>query len=94
MLYPESVIKSKIQVTINLNPDTEARLVALAQESGLTVELFLEHLVKEKKSTTAPRRHLNPDDWSAQFEEWANSFPEAPLISDEALRRESLYPDR
>jgi hypothetical protein len=43
--------------------------------------------------------HLRPEvaaieEWSQQFEEWADSFPEAPPIPDEALSRENLYPDR
>jgi hypothetical protein len=32
--------------------------------------------------------------WAHEFEEWADSFPDAPPIPDEALSRENLYPDR
>lgn len=80
-------------MSLNLNPDIEARLIALAQSSGVSVEDFLLHIVEEKTGHSKPLR-LTPDQWTAQFEEWADSFPEAAPIPDEALSRESLYPDR
>ncbi len=39
-------------------------------------------------------KRLSPEEWGTQFEEWADSFPDAPLIPDSALSRENLYPDR
>ena len=41
-----------------------------------------------------PVERLTAEEWAPQFEEWADSFPEAPPIPAEALRRENLYPDR
>jgi hypothetical protein len=79
-------------MSLNLNPDIEARLTALAQSSGVSVEDFLLHVVKEKTGCSKVR--LTPEQWAAQFEEWADSFPEAPPTPDEALSRENLYPDR
>ena len=35
-------------MSLNLNPDIEARLIALAQSSGVSVEDFLLHVVEEK----------------------------------------------
>jgi hypothetical protein len=55
--------------------------------------VFLLHLVEERAGG-ASRSRLSAEEWSRQFEEWADSFPNAPLIPDEALSRESLYPDR
>ena len=80
-------------MSLNLNPDIEARLIALAQSSGVSVEDFLRHVVDEKSEHYKARR-LSPEQWTEQFEEWADSFPEAAPIPDEALSRESLYPDR
>jgi hypothetical protein len=85
--------KKNHRMRLNLNPDIEARLIALAQSSGVSVEDFLSHVVEEKSShSTSPR--LSPDQWAAEFDAWADSFPEAPSIPDEALSRENLYPDR
>jgi hypothetical protein len=85
-------------MSLNLNPETEARLLALAQSSGVSVEDFLLHIVREKsgeeKSGSAPMVRLSPEQWAEQFEAWAESFPEAPPLPDEALSRENLHPDR
>jgi len=40
-----------------------------------------------------PARPLSAEEWAQQFEQWADSFPEAPVIPDESLSRENLYPD-
>ena len=80
-------------MSLNLNPDLEARLIALAQSSGVSVEDFLLHVVEEQTGH-APALRLNPEQWAEQFEAWADSFPEAPPLPDEALSRENLYPDR
>jgi hypothetical protein len=80
-------------MSLNVNPDIEARLIALAQSSGVSVEDFLLHVVEEK-TVRAPALRLNPEQWAEQFEVWADSFPEAPPLPDEALSRENLYPDR
>jgi hypothetical protein len=80
-------------MSLKLNPDIEARLIALAQASGVSVEAFLQHILEERSGFSRAQR-LSPQEWTAQFEEWADSFPEGPAIPDEALSRENLYPDR
>ena len=79
---------------LNLRPEIEQRLRALADANGISPEDYLQRVVEEKIGGGSPQRRLSAEDWAHQFEEWANSFPEAPLIPDEALRRENLYPDR
>jgi hypothetical protein len=80
-------------MSLNLGPDFEKRLQGLAAADGVSLEAFLQHLVEERAGGAA-RSRLSAEEWSHQFEEWADSFPSAPLIPDEALSRESLYPDR
>jgi hypothetical protein len=41
---------------LNVNPDIEARLIALAQSSDISVEDFLLHVVEEKSSIAATSR--------------------------------------
>ncbi len=81
-------------MTLNLTPDIEARLLALAQRNGISVEVFLQHVVEEKSGPAPRGQQLSPEESASQFEEWANSFPDALPIPDEALSRENLYPDR
>lgn len=85
--------KKDERMSLNLNPDIEARLIALARSSGVSVEDFLLHVVEEKTGHSKTQR-LSPEKWAAEFDAWADSFPEVPLIPDEALSRENLYPDR
>ena len=58
-------------MSLNLNPDTEARLIALAHSSGVSVEDFLFHVVEEKSGVTAASRpacELPPEEWVRKFE--------------------------
>lgn len=41
-----------------------------------------------------PRPSSTGEERAAAFLQWADSFPEVPLLSDEAISRNSLYPDR
>ena len=80
---------------LHLRPEITAGLEALANAQGISVEDYLKQLVERELSCeVAPRHRLSAEEWTHQFEEWADSFPEAPPIPDEALSRENLYPDR
>jgi hypothetical protein len=88
-------------LTIEMPPDIEAGVLAQAQAEGVAVSDYLQNLVREqivaKLGNSAPGRpayELSPEEWGKQFETWADSFPAAPSIPDEALSRENLYPDR
>jgi hypothetical protein len=73
-------------MSLNLRPDLEECLQGLAAAYGVSLETFLQHVVEERAGGAARSR--------LSAEEWADSFPNAPLIPDEALGRENLYPDR
>ena len=82
-------------MTLNLRPETTAALTALANTRGMSIEKYLEALVKREHSGQHIRpQRLSPDEWASQFQEWADSFPAASPVPDEALSRENLYPDR
>lgn len=81
-------------MTLHLRPEVEEGLKALARERGESVETFLQSMVEESQRRAGQRSVLSADEWTRQFEEWADSFPQAPVIPDEALSRENLYPDR
>ena len=95
---PYTWISWRKSMTLHLRPEIAAGLETLANAQGLSVEDYLKQLVERELSLNAPQSspgsRLSPKEWAHQFEEWADSFPEAPPIPDEALRRENLYPDR
>lgn len=78
---------------LTLNPEIEANLVKLAQSRGVSVDALLQSMVTHELEIvgTGP----NGEGKAHAFIAWADSFPdEAPVLSDEDISRENLYPDR
>ena len=86
-----------MNVTIEIPEDRAARFQKHAQSRGLTVDQWMLELA-EQNAPTASIAHLqntDPQEWARQFHEWAESHDRTtPLLSDEAISRESIYPDR
>ena len=95
-------------MTVTLQPDLEEELTARAQAEGLTTEEFvnreLERLVTSepaatKSDATAKNERpfyetATPEEWVKAFKDWVNDFPQHPVLSDEAISRESIYRER
>ena len=84
-------------VTLELPPETEAALKAQAQARGLSVERWLLELCEQhvQPGSIAHLQKTNPKEWMRQFRAWAEGHNRTtPLLSDEAIGRESIYPDR
>lgn len=84
-------------VTIELSDEKAAAVKAQAAALGLTVEEWLRQLA-EQSAVYPSIVHLqktDPEEWARQFHEWVDSHdPNTPVLSDEAMSRESIYPDR
>jgi hypothetical protein len=90
-------------VMLKLSPEKEARLIAAAQAQGLSTDaLVREALDRILADAIAPaglpwslQDELTPEEWVRQFDAWVDSHDRTtPLLSDEAISRESIYPDR
>src|ERR1017187_5069229 len=88
---------------LNLPPEKEARLIAAAQAKGLSTDALvreaLDRILAEGPAPAGlPRSlqdELTPEGWVRQFDAWVDSHDRTtPLFSDEAISRESIYPDR
>ena len=84
-------------ITLDLKPEVEAELKAQAQAAGLSLAQFLSReleaiapVIPAQSSETA----AGSDQWERELDEWLDSFPQHPVLSDEALKRENWYPDR
>jgi hypothetical protein len=81
-------------ITLNLPPEKENLLKAQAQAQGLTVEQWFLQLAEQSAPELWDMKGDLPDTWEEEFEEWLAGIPETPPLSDEAISRTSLYPDR
>jgi len=79
-------------VKLQLSPDLEAKLGAQARARGLSLEAYLEQLLRERSHVqTAPS--VDPAERARSFETWAHSHPLTPPLLDDAVRRQSLVRD-
>ena len=87
-------------MTIQLKPEQE-QVIGQAIQAGLIgtadeiVDVGVETIkqrLEARDSTPAP---LIDDEWIRKFRAWTHSHPtNTPLLSDEAISRESIYGDR
>ena len=83
-------------VTLNLPPEKEAAFKAQAQARGLTLEQWLLDVADQyaQPASVAHLQKTDPEEWARFFDAWVNSHnPNTPVLSDEAMSRESIYPD-
>lgn len=89
--------KASMNLTIELSDEKAAALKAQAEAEGLTVERWLGQIAEEhvQPLSIAHLQKTNPKEWARQFDAWVDSHdPNTPVLSDEAMSRESIYPDR
>ena len=87
-------------MVIALNPEQE-QVIGQAIEAGLietaqdAVELGV-GTIRRRLETEATRSHaLSHEEWSKALQAFVNrDRPEAPLLSDEDISRDSIYADR
>jgi hypothetical protein len=80
---------------LEVQPDIAEKIVAQAAEHGLSVDAYLRLLVEERQEKTVERKTLSPQEKARLWREWAASHnPDTPLLSDEAISRESIYEER
>jgi hypothetical protein len=83
-------------VILNLTPEKEAAFKAQAQARGLSLEEWMLE-VADQNVAPASISHLqktDPQRWAMQFRAWADSHnPDIPVLSDQAMSRDSIYPD-
>jgi hypothetical protein len=82
-----------MSITLTLSPEAEKALQHRATERGVSLAALLSEVV-EREIGLMPAVAESWSDRARAFLEWAESFPETPLLSDVGLSRESLYPDR
>jgi hypothetical protein len=84
-------------MVIALNPE-QAQMIDRAIETGViqgpedVIELGVQALRSRMGEEHEPEPELSAKEWSRRLHAWANSHPtDTPLLSDEAVERESIY---
>jgi hypothetical protein len=80
-------------LTLDLSPEMEADLAALAARQGLSLPEYLRHLLEEQVPLRAGTA-LSPSERAAAWRASVKDLPHTPPLSDEAISRESLYDAR
>lgn len=80
---------------LELTSEIEAGLLAQAKAEGLTLEQFLNRTLQSMAQASAPDTAQTPEAWTRSFHNWVQGHSTTtPLLSDEAVSRDSIYRDR
>ena len=82
--------EATLTIVLKLRPELEARLSADAEKCGLTMEEYVGRLIQEPRAESP----LTPAERIALWEGGLDDLPPAPLLSDEAIGRGSIYGER
>ena len=81
-------------VLVNLSPDVEKGLTALAAKRGLSLGAYPQEIASREAGRASARPASTGDERAEAFLEWADSFPNTPPLSDEGMSRAGMYPGR
>ena len=83
-------------VTLNLPAHVEQAYLAEARAKGVPVDDIVRDVLLSLQPPSVPVvSELPPDEWMRKFRAWAHSHrTDTPLLSDEAISRESIYSER
>jgi hypothetical protein len=84
-----------VTIKVDLNPETEARLVAQARSQGVPLEQLAERLLQEAlKAGSLPSGTLTVEEFRQILDGIAEKSDELPNLPTESFSRESFYEDR
>jgi len=82
-------------IRVELNPETEARLIAEARAKGLPLEKVAEQLLNEALyGLSLPRRQMSVEEFHRMLAAIAEGSERLPDLPTESFSRESFYEDR
>ena len=82
-----------VTIPVSLTPEEQASLVAQAKAEGVSVDVLLHRAVLQiiAAAPDVTPQQFTADQWEKEFNEWLDSLPAMPTLSDEAISRESIY---
>jgi hypothetical protein len=84
-------LEASVTLRIELPPDVAAKYAAEASVRGVPLERY----VRDRLIAQAPAPlDMTPQERARALREWAKSHRATPPLSDDAVRRESIYGER
>jgi len=82
-----------VTIPVSLTPEEQAALLAQAKAAGVSVDTLLRRAVLQVIAAPldSDSERLTIDEWEKEFNEWLDSLPTMPTLSDEAISRDSIY---
>lgn len=81
--------------TLDIEPEVASKIQAQARARGVSVDTYLRELIEGKAASAEPSNGLTPEEKVRALREWAAGHSlNTPLLSDEAISRESMYGER
>ncbi|MDQ2950580.1 MAG: hypothetical protein M3Y27_32385 [Acidobacteriota bacterium] len=84
-------------ITIDIPEQQVAALTEIATAQGLTLEDWFKRIVAQEVPPIfiAHLQETDPLEWARQFDAWVDGHdPNTPVLSHQAMSRDSIYPDR
>jgi len=84
-----------MNIRVNLDPETEARLVAEARLQGVPLEKLAERLLNDALTpSSSPHGGLTVDEFHQMLHAMAEGADTLPDLPTESFSRQSFYEDR
>ncbi len=81
-------------MNVTLPPEVEQAYLAEAQAKGVPIDDVVRDVLIAMKPVVPAE--LSPEEWVREFKAWtrSHSTDNLPILSDEAMSRDSIYGDR
>ena len=80
---------------LEVGPEVASKILARARERGVSVDVYLQELIDQKGTESETTNGLSSQERVRLLREWASSHStNTPLLSEDAIRRESIYGGR
>jgi len=80
-------------VKLDLNPEVEAGLIALAKAQGVSLEAYMEKVLRERSAAGRAASASGASQKAQAFRAFARAQRRTPPLSDEAVSRQQLSRD-
>src|SRR2546421_10777042 len=88
-------ISSIMPTMLEVEPELASKIQARGRERGVSVDVYLRELIDQKGTEHERSNGLSPQERVRLLREWASGHSTStPLLSDDAISREIIYPDR